>query len=195
MNKFSWLEIDGIRYDSHDGYVVCHTDVGFSSTMPGCQLEALDVSDSSGKTIGYLSVDFANSSLQFSSCVPHQELGEESIRIGYQEYVENQSLRDLVIVPDYNSILDDGDQWLPVNCDDNYEPIMAIPSLECLVSPSDETLDLFFGASYDAETNSNMVETPSTPYSADLVAVYLEHGIEASLMPMLQDPIDLSNII
>ena len=196
MNKLSWVEIEGIRYDGHEDYVVCLTDVGFSSIIHGNKLEDLGVSDKNGKEIGCLSIDFSDNSLQFYPCVSSLELGEESIRIGYPEYVENVLLQDLVVVPDYDSILDDDSHELLISDYGDCERITAsTPSLECLVFSSDETLDPFFGASPGVESTSHIDDTSSTLYSADLVAVYLEHGIDDSLMPMLPESIDLSNLI
>ena len=196
MNKLSWVEIEGIRYECHDGYVVCMTDVGFSSIIHGNKLEDLGVSDKNGKEIGFLSIDFSDNSLLFSPYVSSQELGEESIRIGYPEYVESVLLQDLAVVPAYDAILVDDSNELLISDYGDCELIAAnTPSIECLVFSSDETLDSFFGASSDVESTSYIDDTSSTSYSADLLAVYLEHGIDDSLMPMLPESIDLSNII
>ena len=196
MNKLSWVEIEGIRYECHDGYVVCMTDVGFSSIIHGNKLEDLGVSDKNGKEIGCLSINFSDNSLLFSPSVSSQELGEESIRIGYPEYVENVLLQDVAVVPAYDSILVDDSNELLISDYGDGELIAAnTPPIECLVFSSDETLDSFFGASSDVESTSYIDDTSSTLYSADLVAVYLEHGIDDSLMPMLPEAIDLSNLI
>lgn len=196
MNKLSWVEIEGIRYECHDGYVVCMTDVGFSSIIHGNKLEDLGVSDKNGKEIGFLSINFSDNSLLFSPCVSSQELGEESIRIGYPEYVENVLLQDVAVVPAYDSILVDDSNELLISDYGDGELIAAnTPPIECLVFSSDETLDSFFGASSDVESTSYIDDTSSSLYSADLVAVYLEHGIDDSLMPMLPEAIDLSNLI
>lgn len=196
MNKFSWIEIEGIRYDGHDDYIACQTDVGFSSVIHGNKLEDLGISDKNGKEIGYLSVDFSDNTLIFYPCVSNCELADESIRIGHHEYVENVFLQDLTVVPAYDSILgDDSHGLLTDDYSDAGMVATCIPSLECVISPSDETLDSFFGASSGVEDNSYMDEAVSTSYSEDLVAIYLEHGIDDTLMPMFPESIDCTDLV
>ena len=55
--------------------------------------------------------------------------------------------------------------------------------------------DAFFGESSAVKTDSYLPDTTSSAYVADLSSIYLEHGVDSFLMPMLPEQIDPSSVI
>lgn len=110
MQSFNWVDIDGIRY-SWDGQdnIVCTGRFGYQATMMGDKISALDLETEDGEVAGVLNVDFAASSISFTSAedvsLPHMMVlvGHEH---GQQEY-SLQSLSEGVV----QGLLSHGDDF------------------------------------------------------------------------------------
>lgn len=199
MDRFSWLEIDGIHYEFHADHIDCHTDVGYSYSCSGSRLEDIEITDISGRTIGFFSADFADGCLSFNPCLPVNESSsvQQDIRIGDGIDSEYKHLGDLPASLDYGTILSEGGEQIP-----EWDAIDAqflstdtmVPLPLSLVMSEDETLDTFFGEPSAVET-AGYVDPAVSVSTLDLSSIYLEHGVDVSLMPMLPEQIDPSSIL
>lgn len=193
MAAITWLEVEGVRYEGHGDGIQCHTRIGFHSQLPGHTLDNLDVSDSQGRSLGFLSVDFTSGNIHFSPLVPMAELANSELVIGDRSGTHIMGLDELPVVME-GDLLDPEPEFTyqdsyagPV-----YEPLMSALPLGCLVSSADETLDAFFGESAGPAALSTVA---LDDLSVTLSALYLVHGAEPTLMPMLPESVDLSHLL
>ena len=199
MDKFSWLEIDGVHYEYHAERIDCHTDVGYSYSFPGSRLEDIEITDASGKLVGFFSADFSDGALSFTPSLPIGEIPiQQGILMGDGVNSEYKEIGELPIVAEYHTLFVAEDEPVPVwdsmECTAlSTDSMTALPL--SLVLPEDETLDAFFGESSAVRTDSYLPDTTSSAYVADLSSIYLEHGVDSFLMPMLPEQIDPSSVI
>ena len=199
MDTFSWLEIDGVRYEYQTDHIDCHTAVGYSYSFPGSRLEDIEITDASGKLVGFFSADFSASALSFTPCLPIGKIPvQQGILMGDGVNSEYKEIGVLPVIPDYNALFAIEEE--PVSVWDSMERtafstdrMTTLPL--SLVLPEDETLDTFFGESSVVKTDSYLPDVTPSVYVTDLSSLYLEHGVDASLMPMLPEQIDPSSVI
>lgn len=193
MSAITWLEVEGVRYESQGDSLLCQTSIGFHSQLPGHMLDGLEVSDDHGRPLGFLSVNFDSGAMAFSPLVTTSELTKTELLVGDSLGAHIVALDELSSANVGDLLSSDSDLILPERYVDYAdEPVMTDLSLDCLVSAADETLDAFFGES------AAPVVLPAQSLddlSLTLTTLYLEHGADPALMPMHPEPIDPSLIL
>lgn len=190
MSNINWLEVEGVRYEGQGDSIHCQTAVGFHSQLPGMMLEELEVSDSCGNPLCYLSVDFVSGHLAILPVVSAAELTATQIVIDDGAGVRYVSLDELPLSQSLLSSLADSEADVidlsvlttSVGAQENY--FLALTSM---VSDADETLDAFFGESREPVEYFPPVAT-NLDVSLAYTSLYLEHGSEPLQMPLLLVP-------
>ena len=195
MSAITWLEVEGVRYEGLEDTILCRTAIGFHSQLPGHSLENLEVSDSQGRSLGFLSVIFDSGEMVLSPLVAHRELTGTELVLGDRQGVHILGLDELPLAMAGDTALLDAEPELMYP--DSFSgyvhaPVGAALPLDCLVSSADETLDAFFG---ESALPAILPIAGMDELSVSLSTLYLEHGTEPGLMPMLPEPIDLPHII